>query len=82
MEHAISGTVAERLIRFVQFIERCPRWGETWVERFRKCEDDPPDVDQCRACIQSCLESAGTTAVNHALPRTPVSPGLRDVPHE
>jgi DtxR family Mn-dependent transcriptional regulator len=34
MEHAVDGETLERLVRFAEFIEHCPRGGREWVESF------------------------------------------------
>ncbi len=55
MEHAISGPILERLIRFVEFVEVCPRGGAKWIRGFGyHCEQGDPEV--CERCISSCLE--------------------------
>ena len=55
LEHAISQPVLKRLIRFVKFVEVCPRGGAKWIEAFgRYCEYDKPGA--CERCIASCLE--------------------------
>lgn len=57
IEHAISETVLERLVRFVEFVRVCPRAGVRWVERFDYfCQHPGPDL--CRTECESCL--AGT----------------------
>lgn len=51
MEHAVSPGIMDRIIRFVDFIQICPRGGEDWLEKF--CVDDPAESDprECDACI-------------------------------
>ncbi|MBN1425786.1 metal-dependent transcriptional regulator [Candidatus Fermentibacteria bacterium] len=55
MEHALSRSVSDRFTEFVRFVERCPWWGDGWIERFRRCTLDMPSAVQCTACIESCL---------------------------
>jgi DtxR family Mn-dependent transcriptional regulator len=54
----LSRTVSERLIRFVEFVERCPRLGDTWIRHFRECGDQCPSPGQCESCILSCLDES------------------------
>jgi DtxR family Mn-dependent transcriptional regulator len=54
IEHALSAETLRRLLVLIDFIERCPRGGEEWLERmldgprFSLPEDDP--------CEESCAE--------------------------
>lgn len=57
MEHALPRAVSERLIEFVEFVERCPRWGETGTHGFRSCGGKAPESDQCEACLNACLDA-------------------------
>lgn len=42
MEHSVSKTILERLVRFAEFVELRPRGGEDWVSGFRHhCEKAP-----------------------------------------
>lgn len=59
MEHALSPTILERLIRFMEFVESCPRGGEKWISEFWKncnsfCGFGKP-YENCEGCISKCL---------------------------
>jgi DtxR family Mn-dependent transcriptional regulator len=55
MEHALSDRALDRMVRFVEFVRRCPRGGEAWIRSFRKfCDRGETDAD-CRGCIEKCL---------------------------
>jgi len=57
IEHVVSGVILERLIRFVEFVQRCPRAGAGWIEGFRYfCEQDAGCGD-CRRCVTGCLQN-------------------------
>jgi len=60
MEHALSRIILDRLIRFMEFVESCPRSGENWVKEFRNhCEKIPDDTvpyENCEICISRCLD--------------------------
>jgi DtxR family Mn-dependent transcriptional regulator len=61
MEHGVSPKVLERLIRFTEFAEICPRGGLHWLKDFwENCENNDEQVqpqDSCEACIDSCLRA-------------------------
>jgi len=56
MEHAVSRTILDRLIRFVEFIEICPRGGESLIQGFNNhCRQEGAFVT-CRDSLARCLE--------------------------
>ena len=56
MEHAISPLIIDRLVRFVEFIQICPRGGEEWIGGFRQfCEKDDA-LSGCENAIAKCLD--------------------------
>lgn len=56
MEHVVSGQVLERLRRFAEFVDTCPRAGQEWVARFhRSCMAERTDED-CRQCLDAAYE--------------------------
>jgi DtxR family transcriptional regulator, Mn-dependent transcriptional regulator len=55
MEHAVSRTILDRLIRFVEFIEICPRGGESLIQGFNNhCRQE--GAATCRDSLARCLE--------------------------
>lgn len=56
MEHAVSRDIIDRLIRFVEFIEICPRGGDLLIDGFRNhCAQDGA-FPRCADSIHTCLE--------------------------
>ena len=56
MEHAVSRTILDRLIRFVEFIEICPRGGETLIQGFNNhCRQEGSFIT-CQDSLARCLE--------------------------
>ena len=56
MEHAISPVIIDRLVRFVEFMQVCPRGGEEWIGGFRHfCEKDDT-LTECESAISKCLD--------------------------
>lgn len=56
LEHAISGSIMDRFIQYVEFVESCPRGGTKWIKGFGyHCESGQRDKDYCKRCIESCL---------------------------
>ncbi len=60
MEHSLSSTILSRLIRFMEFMESCPRVGDNWITEFwKRCEDtcsQTKPYENCEECISNCLE--------------------------
>lgn len=56
MEHAVSRTILDRLIRFVEFIEICPRGGDSLIQGFNNhCRQEGGFVT-CQDSLAQCLE--------------------------
>ena len=56
MEHAVSRTILDRLIRFVEFIEICPRGGESLIQGFNNhCRQENGFIT-CQDSLANCLE--------------------------
>jgi len=57
MEHAVPATIVERFVRFVEFVDRCPRGGEDWLLAFaERCGG--ADRGDCERCVQACVDRA------------------------
>jgi len=56
MEHAIPKVILERLIRFVDFVEKCPRAGTKWIRGFAYYCDHETTQENCEKCISLALE--------------------------
>ncbi len=56
MEHAVSGTILKRLIRFVEFLEICPRGGDSLIQGFKNHCGQDENFITCSDSIAECLE--------------------------
>jgi len=56
MEHSISGMILERFVRFVEFVEVCPRGGSKWIAGFGYHCDQGATPENCDRCISTALE--------------------------
>ncbi len=56
MEHAVSRTILDRLIRFVEFLEICPRGGESLIQGFKNHCGQDENFITCSDSISACLE--------------------------
>ncbi len=57
MEHALSEGTLDRLIKFLEFINTCPRAGPGLIDSFRcSCNTTVTEAKDCESCIESCLE--------------------------
>jgi len=52
MEHAIEPQVLEKLVKFLQFLEGCPRAGNCWKRGFKDMCGRGADAEECRGCIR------------------------------
>ena len=54
MEHAVDKKTLDRLIRFFDFVFKCPRTGEEWLHTFMKtCGSGIPDSNICEKCMET-----------------------------
>jgi DtxR family Mn-dependent transcriptional regulator len=56
MEHSLPRPILERIIKFMKFIEVCPRVGENWVEGFGYFFEKGRFREDCGDCMSDCLE--------------------------
>lgn len=55
MEHDIDRDSIEKLVKFVKFIDQCPRTGEDWINSFMAfCSSGPKDWQDCLHCLKLC----------------------------
>jgi len=56
-EHYVSRDTLERLTRFIEFIENCPRTGPDWLEHFHCfCKDGGRGSAEGGGCGPECIE--------------------------
>jgi len=51
MEHAVSGETMKRLLTLIDFIKRCPRGGEDWLQHLKDRWEGELCDDDCATCI-------------------------------
>ncbi len=56
MEHAVPRELLERFIRFVDFVDMCPRGGSAFIDGFRRHCTHECSGRQCEQCIADCLD--------------------------
>ena len=47
MEHVVSPVTLEKFVKFMEFIESCPRGGSDWLLRFDEYQKHGRDEDKC-----------------------------------
>ena len=52
MEHALSASTLDRLIKFMSFIYDCPRTGESWLEHFDDYRAHGPTGHGCGGDVE------------------------------
>jgi len=56
MEHAVPKGILERFIKFVEFVEVCPRGGTKWIAGFEYYCDHSDAQEHCEQCLETTLE--------------------------
>lgn len=57
MEHAMDKIAINRLVRFIDYIHRCPRVGEDWLANFNTFFSLNNRVGaHCSDCLKQCME--------------------------
>ncbi len=55
MEHAIDAQTIDKLLKFIKFIDNCPRTGSDWVQAFLNyCATDTKNPADCLSCLETC----------------------------
>ncbi|MFW6414020.1 MAG: DtxR family transcriptional regulator, partial [Verrucomicrobiota bacterium] len=55
LEHAIDKKALEQLLKYVEFVQNCPRGGSKWIRGFEHYCRESRDSDKCENCITECL---------------------------
>lgn len=64
MEHTLSAATLESLTYFMEFIQTCPRAGESWLryfQEFRRVGHRPDNCEDCAGQVACGLTSASRT---------------------
>jgi DtxR family Mn-dependent transcriptional regulator len=56
VEHAVPRPILERLIRFIDFLESCPRAGANWIQGFNHYCGHGAKLEDCERCVSLSLE--------------------------
>ncbi len=56
IEHAIDPMAIDRLVRFVEFINLCPRAGFDWFDAFARYCKHGIQTSNCAKCVKDCFE--------------------------
>ncbi|MBW1893697.1 MAG: metal-dependent transcriptional regulator [Deltaproteobacteria bacterium] len=56
MEHAMDRPTVNMLVKFIDFIDNCPRAGADWMQAFNNfCSTEKPDRKKCKSCLAQCI---------------------------
>jgi DtxR family Mn-dependent transcriptional regulator len=64
MEHGVSQVILDRMTRFVQFLETCPRGGHTWHKASESFCEHGENPNICEQCLQDCIKHVQTHKVS------------------
>ncbi len=56
MEHVVDKEVLERMNRFVEFLDKCPRAGRQWMKGFGLFCGEGEKHANCGECLEQCRE--------------------------
>jgi DtxR family transcriptional regulator, Mn-dependent transcriptional regulator len=57
MEHSMDHEAVDRLVAFIEYIYKCPRAGEDWIDGFvRYVSGKKASKVDCRACLERCVQ--------------------------
>jgi len=57
MEHAMDKHSFDKFVRFLDFLDNCPRTGPDWIESFvTYCASLERNPDVCRECLDRCMD--------------------------
>lgn len=54
MEHSVPKTIVERLIKYAEYMEHCPKGGITWKSGFGYYCKEGCNEEGCRSCGGNC----------------------------
>jgi DtxR family Mn-dependent transcriptional regulator len=77
MEHVVDKEILQRMTRFVEFLDKCPRAGRQWMKGFGLFCDQGKKHDNCLECLDLCREQIEkecakiipVEAINEELPK-------------
>jgi len=52
MEHALSSSTLDSLTDFMEFIQTCPRAGQTWLDYFAEYQRGGRKQEHCTECVE------------------------------
>jgi DtxR family Mn-dependent transcriptional regulator len=56
MEHAMDKAAINRLVKFIEYIQNCPRTGDDWIKAFvNYYSKDEHDLGKCEECLKKCV---------------------------
>lgn len=64
IEHAIAPMAVDRLVRFLEFINICPRTGMDWFDAFARYCTSGTQTSNCEQCLKDCFERTSSARRN------------------
>ncbi len=56
MEHTMDTPTVDMLVKFIDFIDNCPRAGANWIQAFVNfCSTEKPARKKCKSCLEQCM---------------------------
>jgi DtxR family Mn-dependent transcriptional regulator len=57
MEHSMPKTIFDRIARFMEFVEICPRGGAEWIHKFNENCSRKKSPETCKECITQTADA-------------------------
>lgn len=58
MEHAMDMDAIDRLVQFIDYINKCPRTDTDWIESFKRFfSTEGYDQKRCKRCLERSMET-------------------------
>ena len=55
IEHVMDKKSFDMLVKFIRFIDNCPKAGTDWLKAFVEyCSNEDPELEKCKQCISEC----------------------------
>ncbi len=79
MEHSVSKAIVDKFIRFIDFVQTCPRGGSKWIKGFSYQCDHDGTQENCEACLAATLEETRRHAKQKMNGGTMMQSKLKDI---
>ncbi|MDY6822816.1 MAG: metal-dependent transcriptional regulator [Thermodesulfobacteriota bacterium] len=68
MEHIMDTETVDSLVKFIEFVDNCPRAGADWIDAYVEyCSAGNVDRNICKDCLDNCVANfSGTISASNS----------------